>query len=115
MPARAIFLTGGTGYIGTRLIPRLAARGHSVTAFVRPGSEAKLPSGARVLTGDPLSAGPLRSALAGHETWIQLIGTPHPGPHKGARFRAVDARAVRAMADALPGSPIRHALYLSVA
>lgn len=117
MPARAIFLTGGTGYLGSRLIPRLTARGHTVTAFVRPGSEGKLPpgTGARILAGDPLAAGSLRAALAGHDTWIQLIGTPHPGPHKGALFRAIDLRAVRAMAEAIPGSPIRHALYLSVA
>ncbi len=53
--------------------------------------------------------------MAGHDTWIQLIGTPHPGPHKAAQFRAIDARAVRAMAEALPGSGIRHAVYLSVA
>jgi uncharacterized protein YbjT (DUF2867 family) len=115
MAARAIFLTGGTGYIGSRLIPRLAARGHSITAFVRPGSEGKVPAGARILAGDPLAADSLRAALPGHDTWIQLIGTPHPGPHKTAQFRAVDARAVRAMAAALPGSAIRHALYLSVA
>jgi uncharacterized protein YbjT (DUF2867 family) len=115
MAARAIFLTGGTGYIGTRLIPRLLARGHAVTAFVRPGSERKLPTGARILTGDPLAAEPLRAALAGQDTWIQLIGTPHPGPHKAAQFQAIDLRAVRAMAEALPGSPIRHAIYLSVA
>jgi uncharacterized protein YbjT (DUF2867 family) len=115
MAAHAIFLTGGTGYIGSRLIPRLAARGHQVTAFVRPGSESKLPSGARALTGNPLSAEALRAALPGHDTWIQLIGTPHPGPHKAAQFQAVDARAVRAMAEILPGSPIRHAIYLSVA
>jgi uncharacterized protein YbjT (DUF2867 family) len=115
MPARAIFLTGGTGYIGSRLIPLLASRGHSVTAFARPGSEGKLPIGTRVLAGDPLAAEPLRSALPGHDTWIQLIGTPHPGPHKAAQFRSIDARAVGAMAEALPGSGIRHAIYLSVA
>jgi uncharacterized protein YbjT (DUF2867 family) len=115
MTARAIFLTGGTGYLGSRLLPRLAARGHSVTVFVRPGSEGKVPAGIRILTGDPLTAEDLRPALTGHDTWIQLIGTPHPGPHKAAQFQAVDARAVTAMAEALPGSPIRHAIYLSVA
>ena len=33
-----IALTGGTGYTGSRLIERLRARGHEVTALARPGS-----------------------------------------------------------------------------
>ena len=41
-----VFLTGGTGYMGQRLIPTLMARGHRVRALVRPGSERKLPDGA---------------------------------------------------------------------
>jgi uncharacterized protein YbjT (DUF2867 family) len=113
--ARAIFLTGGMGYIGSRLIPRLLGRGHTVTACVRRGSEGKVPAGARIATLDPFDAAALRAALPGHDTWVQLIGTPHPGPFKAKSFGAIDRRAVLAMADALPGSSIRHAVYLSVA
>jgi uncharacterized protein YbjT (DUF2867 family) len=40
--SRRIFITGGTGYIGSRLIPLLVERGHEVVALVRPGSEHKL-------------------------------------------------------------------------
>ena len=113
--ARKVFLTGGTGYMGTRLIPLLLARGHQVTACVRRGSEGKVGGGAKPLPLDPLNADALRPALSGHDTWVQLIGTAHPAPWKGARFRAVDLRAAQAMAAALPGSSIRHAIYLSVA
>ena len=42
----SIFITGGTGYIGSRLIPLLAERGHKIKALVRDGSESKLPAGA---------------------------------------------------------------------
>jgi NAD dependent epimerase/dehydratase family enzyme len=37
-----IFITGGTGHMGSRLIPLLAERGHAVVAMVREGSEHKL-------------------------------------------------------------------------
>ena len=37
--SQRVFVTGGTGYIGSRLIPILAQRGHEVMALVRPGSE----------------------------------------------------------------------------
>jgi uncharacterized protein YbjT (DUF2867 family) len=115
MAERAVFLTGGTGYIGSRLIPRLLSHGHRITACVRPGSESKVPAGARALPLDPLNAAALRPALAGHDTWVQLIGTPRPAPWKAAQFRAAELRAAQAMAASLPGSDIRHAVYLSVA
>src|SRR5206468_192555 len=98
MTVRNVFLTGGTGYMGSRLIPRLLARGHHVTACVRRGSESKVPAGARTLPLDPLDAAALRPALPGHDTWVQLIGTPHPAPWKASRFRAVELRAAQAMA-----------------
>lgn len=42
-----VFVTGGTGYLGTPLIRALVKRGHSVRALVRPGSEKKLPPEAK--------------------------------------------------------------------
>ena len=49
-----VFIAGGTGYIGQRLITRLRERGHSVLALVRPGSERKLPNGCDVVLGNAL-------------------------------------------------------------
>ena len=68
MPVRNVFLTGGTGYMGRHLIPRLTARGHRVTACVRRGYEAKVPAGAQALPLDPLEASALKPALPGHDT-----------------------------------------------
>lgn len=115
MLGRRIFLTGGTGYLGSRLIPLLLMRGHYVTAMVRPGSEAKLPPGVHIVAGDALDPESLKESLADSETWIQLIGTPHPAPWKARKFRRVDLRAVAASVTALKHSKIRHYVYLSVA
>src|SRR2546423_15257619 len=49
-----VFITGGTGYIGQRLIPELLARRHVVRALVRNGSIAQLPAGAAAGPGHPL-------------------------------------------------------------
>jgi len=54
MGRQSIFITGGTGYIGSRLIPLLAQRNHSVRALVRNGSEGKLPSDFRTIEGNAL-------------------------------------------------------------
>ena len=76
--ANLFVATGATGYIGRALIPLLLQRGHRVTALVRAGSESKLPQGVRAITGNPLDAASLKAALGECDTWIQLVGVPHP-------------------------------------
>jgi len=49
-----IFITGGTGFVGTHLTTRLIREGHEVTILTRSakGSEKKVP-GLSYLQGDP--------------------------------------------------------------
>jgi nucleoside-diphosphate-sugar epimerase len=51
---RCVFMTGGTGYMGQRLITSLLERGHEVRALVRAGSEKKLPAGCTAVPGNAL-------------------------------------------------------------
>ena len=110
-----IFLAGGTGYMGRRLIPRLTARGHEVRALVRPGSEGKLPAGGRPVPGNALDSASFAAGVAGADTWVHLIGVAHPAPWKGDQFRAVDLASVRAAVAAAVPAGVRHFVYVSVA
>jgi uncharacterized protein YbjT (DUF2867 family) len=114
-PQRTLFITGGTGYIGSRLILRLLARGHAVRALARPGSEAKLPPGCAVVIGDALDAATYRDAVAGCDSFVQLVGVAHPSPAKAAQFRSVDLASALAAIDAAAGAGVAHFVYLSVA
>jgi uncharacterized protein YbjT (DUF2867 family) len=110
-----VFIAGGTGYMGRALIPQLLKRGHQVRALVRPGSEAKLPAGCRPVTGNALDSSTFATQVNGADTWVHLIGVPHPSPWKGDQFRAVDLASVRAAVEAARTAEIRHFVYLSVA
>lgn len=47
-----ILIAGGTGFIGSHLVPALIAEGHAVTVLVRPGSEGRVTGDASALSVD---------------------------------------------------------------
>ncbi|HMF52669.1 MAG TPA: NAD-dependent epimerase/dehydratase family protein, partial [Candidatus Saccharimonadales bacterium] len=51
-----ILVTGGTGYVGRHLIPRLVARGHRVRVLARATSVQRVPAEAEAVIGDALDA-----------------------------------------------------------
>lgn len=58
-----IFVTGRTGYMGTRLISTLLARGHRVRALARQTSLGRVPEGATPVVGDALDAESVAATL----------------------------------------------------
>ena len=110
-----VFITGGTGYMGQKLIPRLLERGHQVRALVRPGSEKKLPPGATAVIGSALDASSYIGQISPADTFVQLVGVAHPSPAKAAEFRAVDRPSGLGAVAAAKYARIRHFVYLSVA
>jgi len=73
-----IFVAGGTGFVGSYLVPYLLGQGHSVKLLVRPEVERSYPiaEGVEVIEGNPVSEGPWWEQLAECDTAINLVGTP---------------------------------------
>jgi uncharacterized protein YbjT (DUF2867 family) len=113
--ARDVLVTGGTGYIGRALVAALAARGHRVRVLARAGSLGRVPAGAIAVAGDALDADSIAGALRPGDTLVHLVGTPHPGPGKGAAFRSVDLPSVRAAVAAARRVDVEQFVYVSVA
>jgi len=113
--SRRIFLTGGTGYLGSRLIPLLAQRGHTVRALTRASSRLRLPAGCEPVFGNPLDALTFVGHVQKGDCFIQLVGTPKPAPWKGPQFRAVDLVSGLASIDAAKQARAAHFIYVSVA
>src|SRR5437763_4765743 len=112
---RVVFVAGGTGYIGAMLIPRLLERGHAVRALVRPGSESKAPSGCEIVVASPFEAGSFSQRIAPADTFVQLVGVPHPSPSKAREFRTIDLRSALASIGGARSATIDHFIYVSVA
>lgn len=110
-----VFITGGTGYIGRRLIPALLAHGHHVSALARPGRQATLPLRCHAVVGDALDAESFRHKLDGADTLVHLVGVAHPNPSKAAQFRSVDLVSAKAALTAALHAGVQHLVYLSVA
>jgi uncharacterized protein YbjT (DUF2867 family) len=112
---RRVFITGGTGYLGSELIPVLLERGHRVRALIRPKSRGKVTGGCEVVTGNALDANSYRKLVRPCDTFVHLVGVRHPSASKSELFRKVDLVAAREAILAAAGLGIGHFIYMSVA
>jgi nucleoside-diphosphate-sugar epimerase len=112
---KSIFVTGGTGYIGSRLIRELIKRKFSVNALVRKGSETKLPTGAAAAFGNALDASTFASQISPSQIFIHMIGVAHPSPRKRQQFIDIDLKSIQESVKAAKDQNIEHFIYISVA
>lgn len=70
-----IFMTGGTGFVGTYLAKRLISEGHKVTILTRPLGDAALKlTGLAYFDGNPTIKGKWQDAVKDHDVIINLAG-----------------------------------------
>src|ERR1051326_7829894 len=111
---QSLFLTGGTGYMGSRLVPMLLAGSHEVRALTRIPSVARLPPGCHPVFGSAVGGG-YESHVPEQCTFVHLVGVAHPSPAKAEQFRTVDLAALRVSVAAARGTRARHFVFVSVA
>ncbi|GAC1608230.1 MAG: SDR family oxidoreductase [Mycobacteriales bacterium] len=106
-----VLVTGATGYIGGRLVPRLLADGHCVRALTRSASRLRdVPwvDQVQVVQGDALVADDVARALEGVDIAYYLvhsIGT-------GQSFEETDRKAATVFAAAAAGAGVTRIIYL---
>jgi uncharacterized protein YbjT (DUF2867 family) len=86
-----------------------------VRALARGASASRVPPGIEACIGDVLDGPFLRSALRPGDTFVHLVGTPHPNPRKATEFLRVDLASARAAIEAACCAGIAHFVYVSVA
>jgi uncharacterized protein YbjT (DUF2867 family) len=115
MTPECIFITGATGYVGSRLIPLLLERGYEVRALARKASAGRPTAGCRLILGDALESRTFTEHVHGADTFVQLVGVAKPAPWKGRAFRAIDLISARASLEAASAAGVKHFVYVSVA
>jgi uncharacterized protein len=72
-----VAITGGTGFIGSRLVERLQTDGHRVLLLVRnvPKAQQRFPK-AEIVSYTPKISGPWQQAIAGCDGVVNLAGEP---------------------------------------
>lgn len=69
-----ILVFGATGFVGGRLVPHLAARGHEVTVATR--SAAVFPGEVLTILADPMKPGVWSGAVENSDAVVNLAGAP---------------------------------------
>ncbi|MCY4112449.1 MAG: DUF2867 domain-containing protein [Chloroflexi bacterium] len=108
---QTILVTGATGYIGGRLVPRLVGSGRRVRVLVRsrsPVAARAWQSQVEVAVGDVLDAQALSEALAGVDTAYYLVHSMS----SGADFHERDMQAARAFGRAAKAAGVNRIIYL---
>jgi uncharacterized protein YbjT (DUF2867 family) len=106
-----VLVTGATGYIGGRLVPRLVAAGHDVRVLVRrPERLRDVPwaSDVEIVEGDLVDSAAVERAVAGVDAVYYLVH----GMAAGGDFEAVERTAARNVAEASAAAGVRRIVYL---
>jgi uncharacterized protein YbjT (DUF2867 family)/tryptophan-rich sensory protein len=108
--AARILVTGGTGYVGGRLIGLLEERGHAVRCLARRPEylRSRVGPGTQVVAGDVLRAESLAPALEGIDTAYYLVHSMGTGND----FEDEDRQAARNFAQAARQCGVKRIIYL---
>lgn len=110
-----VFLTGGTGFVGSEVLRQLVSDGHSVRALVRKGSEDKLvrTDGVEIHPGDITDASSLVGGLEGCDAVIHLIGIIREFAGRGITFKKMHVAGTENVLEAAEEQGVRRYLHMS--
>lgn len=110
-----VFVTGGTGFVGSYVLHSLRGAGHDVRVLVRKGSEDKLPftDGLSIVHGDLGGPSGWESALEGVDAVIHLVGIIREFASRGITFQKLHAEATRLIVEAAVRMGVKKIVHMS--
>lgn len=108
-----VFVTGGSGFVGSEIIRQLLAAGHEVRALARSRKTAAAEAGLELWPGDATEPETLKGAMSGCDAVIHLIGIIREFPDKKITFSRLHVDATRNILAAAKEQGIRRYLHMS--
>jgi uncharacterized protein YbjT (DUF2867 family) len=110
-----VLITGGTGYIGSRLRRVISEQGHDVRLLVRPGSDAALDGrdSYEIIEGNIFNTNSCLRACDRRDAVVHLIGIIREFPAKGITFDQHHRAATWNIVDAAKRSGVPRFLHMS--
>lgn len=108
-----VFVTGGTGYVGTGVLASLVRAEHEVVALVRQASRLDVGGVTQVVEGDVLESQTYQEALQGCDACIHLVGLLREAPERGVTFEKLNYEATVAVLRACGRAGVKRFLHMS--
>jgi NADH dehydrogenase len=113
-----VFVTGGTGFVGLRVVLALLEAGAEVTMLVHPDQEDKLGAlrqHVHVITGDVWNLPSLRGRSRGHGVVVHLVGSLRAEPARGLTYQQINLVSARNAISMAVSDGVPHFVLLSAA
>lgn len=110
------FITGATGFIGTRLVDRLVEDGHHVTALTRDSANADhLPESVTVIEGDITTKESMREGMEGVDAVYHLAAWYQfgPGPWNADKAERINVDGTRKVLELMDDVDVPKGVYAS--
>jgi NADH dehydrogenase len=112
-----VLVAGGTGFIGSRIVDALLAKGeHRILVMTRNPATARPKQGVDYVRGDVSAPASLETATRGVDVVVHAVQFPnHPveNPRKGWTYQQVDGEGTARMVAAASKNGVKRFVYLS--
>ncbi len=110
-----VFVTGGTGFVGSNVLGELVKAGHAPQALVRKNRSRGtdwLPAGVEIVSGD-INDDSLADKMLGCDAAIHLVGIIKEIPSKGVTFEKVHHQGTLNVLSAMKDARISRLVHMS--
>ncbi|HEX8913266.1 MAG TPA: complex I NDUFA9 subunit family protein [Humisphaera sp.] len=111
--AGTVFVTGGSGFVGSAVIDELVGRGYTVRALVRGRPIPDRGGKVAPVKGELTDPAALDRGIAGCDAVVHLVGIIAEVPSKGVTFERVHFEGTKAVVDAARRNGVKRHVQMS--